>query len=173
MSKDYLTFANETGTTAFLAGVVDVLSDNLQMILDFSYSLDVDIFYVEGNDLSLLNDSLKKRLLFYKQYYGGNTSEDKINALDFQLTEINTDIHSFVSEQLKAYCSSDKLSDAVQEFLDDLSWHLQKPLCIYKPKRMPDKNVHTLGEIYLYDAWNYFFISYYDYLILFVIGTNE
>ena len=83
MSKDYLTFANETGTTAFLAGVVDVLSDNLQMILDFSYSLDVDIFYVEGNDLSLLNDSLKKRLLCYKQYYGGNTSEDKINALDF------------------------------------------------------------------------------------------
>ena len=88
--------------------------------------------------------------------------------MDFQLTEINIDIHSFVSEQLKAYCSRDKLSDAVQEFLDDLSWHLQKPLCIYKPKRMPDKNVHTLGEIYLYDAWNYFFISYFYRIYLFL-----
>lgn len=177
MSKDHLTFINETGETAFLAGVVDVLSDKLQMVLDFSYAIDVDIFRVENNDLSLLNDSVKKRLLYYNKYYydglNNNISDDRINALNFQLTEINTDVHDFVCEQLKAYCTNGKLSEAVTEFLDDLNWHLQKPLCIYKPDRMPDKNIHTIGGMYLYDAWNYFFISYYDYLVLFVLGTDE
>ena len=102
MSKDHFTFVNETGATAFLAGVVDVLSDNLNMILDFSYDLDSDIFYVKDNDLSLLNNSVKKRLLCYKQYYGGNISEEKINTLDFQLIEMHTDVHHFICEQLKA-----------------------------------------------------------------------
>ena len=87
MSKDHLTFVNETGETAFLAGVVDVLSDNLQMVLDFSYAIDVDIFRVENNDLSHLNDSVKKRLLYYNKYYydglNNNISEDRINALNF------------------------------------------------------------------------------------------
>ena len=177
MSKDYLAFVNETGETAFLAGVVDILSDNLQMILDFSYAVDVDIFRVENNDRSHLSDSVKKRLLYYNKYYykglNNNISEDKINALNFQLTEINTDVHKFICEQLKAYCSGDKLSDAITEFLNNLNWHLQKPLCIYKPERMPDKNIDILGKTYMYVAWNYFFISYYDYFVLFIIGTDE
>lgn len=173
MSKNHLAFVNETGKTAFLAGVVDVLSDNLQIVLDFSYAIDIDIFYIKDSNLSLLNDSVKKRLLCYKQYDGFNISEDKINALNFKLTKINTDVHDFICEQLKSFCSDDNLSDAINEFLNDLNWYLQKPLCIYKPERMPDKNIDILGGTYMYVAWNYFFISYYDYLVLFVLGTDE
>ena len=54
MSKDYCGFENETGETGFLAGVIDVISDNLGMVLDFAEALDADIFYVKDNDISLL-----------------------------------------------------------------------------------------------------------------------
>jgi len=173
MSKDYCGFENETGETGFLAGIVDVLSDNLGMILDYSYALDADIFYVKDNDISLLNDSVKKRLHDYKQKYGLTVPEEKIDILDFQLKEINTDVYNFICSQMKKYSSNDRLSDEVSNFLNDLNWYLQKPVCIYAPETMPDKNIDTLGRIYLYMAWNYFFISYYDYFVLLVFGTVE
>ena len=173
MSKDYCGFENETGETGFLAGVVDVISDKLGMVLDFAEALDADIFYVKDNDISLLNDSVKKRLHHYNQKYSCNVPEEKIDALDFQLKEIEADIPSFVYSQMKQYSSNDALSDEVNKFLDNLNWYLWNPLCIYSPIKMPDKNVHTLGKIYLYEAWNYFFISYHNYLVLLIFGTVE
>ena len=162
MSKEHTDFINETGEVGFLAGIVDVISDNLEIILDFGYSLDADIFYIKNNDISLLNNTIKKRLKYYNKNLGNTVSEEKINALDFQLEELKTDVHKFICNQMKQYSSSNKLSNEINKFLAVLNWHLQKPLCIYLPSKMPDKNIHTLGKIYIYDAWNYFFISYYD-----------
>ncbi|MDE5855202.1 MAG: hypothetical protein K2H19_09110, partial [Ruminococcus sp.] len=86
--------------------------------------------------------------------------------------------HEFVSNkvlagQISAYSSSKEISKKVDEFFKTLNWYLNKPLYVYTPKKMPDKNVNVLGEIYLYIAWNYFFISYYDYFVLFIFGTVE
>ena len=50
----------------------------LQMVLDFSYTIDVDIFRVENNDLSLLNDSVKKRLLYYNKYYYDGLNNNRL-----------------------------------------------------------------------------------------------
>ena len=173
MSKEYWGFEKETGGTGFLAGVVDVLSDNLEMLLDFHYAMDADIFYIKDNDISLLNRSVKKRLHYYNEKYGCKIEKDKINSINFEF-----DKHEFVSNeilarQISAYSSSREISEKVDDFFRTLNWYLNKPLYVYLPKKLPDKNVNVLGEIYLYMAWNYFFISYYDYFVLFIFGTIE
>ncbi|MBR1445401.1 MAG: hypothetical protein IJ583_17915 [Firmicutes bacterium] len=173
MSKDHYGFENERGETGFLAGVVDVISDELEMVLDFGYSLDADIFCIRNNDMTLLNDSVKRRLHCYNQRYGCNIPKEKIDSIDFKLDEIKTDVSVFVSQQIKEYSSNDKLSDEVGKFLDVLRWHLHKPLCVYVPVKMNDKNVNILGKIYLYEAWKYFFISYNEYMVLLILGTVE
>lgn len=66
MSKDYCGFSNEDGETAFLAGVVDVLSDNLSMALDNTNALDADIFLVVDNNISLLNDAVRNDFMRIK-----------------------------------------------------------------------------------------------------------
>ncbi len=173
MCKEYWGFEQETGGTGFLAGVVDVLSANLGMLLDFPYAMEADIFYVKDNDVSLLNSAVKKRLHYYKEKYGCKTETDEINSLNFEL-----DKHEFVSDgglagQIGTYSSSKEISEKVDDFFRTLNWYLNKPLYVYEPKKLPDKNVNVLGEIYLSMAWHYFFISYYDYFVLFVFGTVE
>lgn len=81
MSKEYWGFENETGDTGFLAGVVDVLSDNLSMLCDFRYDFDADIFYLEDNDVSKLNDVIKSRLHYYNKRYGVNLPDEDIDNL--------------------------------------------------------------------------------------------
>ena len=173
MSKEYYGFENARGETGFLAGVVDVISDELGMVLDFGYALDADIFYIKDNDTMLLNDSVKRRMHCYNQRYGCNIPVEEIDSIDLKLDEIKTDVGVFVLQQIKEYSSSDKLSDEVREFLSTLSWHLQESLCIYTPAKMKDKNVGILGKIYLYEAWKYFFISYDEYMVLLIFGTTE
>ena len=173
MSKEYWSFEKETGETGFLAGVVDVLSDNLEMLLDFGYAMDADIFYIKDNDISLLNNSVKNRLYYYNEIYGCKIEKNEIDSINFEL-----DKHEFVSNkvlagQISAYSSNKEISKKVDEFFKTLNWYLNKPLYVYTPKKMHDKNVNVLGEIYLYMAWNYFFISYCDYFVLFIFGTVE
>lgn len=172
MSKEYLTIENEPWEAAFYTGAADVLSKRLDGILDYSDNVGSDVFYVKENDLSLLNDVVKKRLLYYVQQ-GDEAMEDEINALNFQLKEVQTDVNKYLCEKLKPYCSNDKLAEEINGFIGYLSRTLKKPLCIYEPIGMRDKNIDTLGEIYLYYAWDYFFISFKDYLVLLVIGTIE
>lgn len=173
MSKEYWGFENETGETGFLAGVVDVLSDNLEMLLDFRYAMDADIFYIKDNDISLLNSLEKKRLHYYNEKYGCKIEKDKINSINFEL-----DKHEFVSDggitgQIASFSSSKEISEKVDDFFRTLNWYLNKPLYVYSPKKLPDKNVNVLGGIYLSMAWVYFFVSYYDYFVLFIFGTVQ
>ncbi len=173
MSKDYWLFEKETGDIGFLAGVVDVLSDNLGMLLDYAYALDADVFFVKDNDMSLLNDSVKKRLHYYNIRYGLHISEKEIDALDFELIKSDADPEKVLCDFISNYSSKKDVLQGVKEFFTDLNWYLQKPLCIYNPVRLPDHNIDVLGSVYLYMAWDYFFIAYYDYLVLFVLGTVE
>ncbi|MDE6788307.1 MAG: hypothetical protein K2J47_03185 [Ruminococcus sp.] len=174
MSKEYWGFEKETGGTGFLAGVVDVLSDNLGMLLDFPYAMDADIFYVKDNDISLLNNLVKNRLHYYNEIYCCSKIEkNKIDSINFDL-----DKHEFVSNgvlagQINSYSSSKEVSEKVDDFFRTLNWYLNKPLYVYSPKKLPDKNVNVLGGIYLSMAWHYFFISYHDYFVLFIFGTTE
>lgn len=173
MSKEYWSFEKETGETAFLAGVVDVLSDNLEMLLDFGYAMDIDIFHIKDNDISLLNNSVKNRLHFYNEKDGCKIEKNKIDSISFELDKYNFVSSEYLAGQISSYSSSKEISEKVDEFFRRLNWYLNKPFYVYTPKKMPDKNVNVLGEIYLYMAWNYFFISYYDYFVLFIFGTVE
>lgn len=173
MSKEYYGFEKETGGTGFLAGVVDILSDNLGILLDFPYAMDADIFYVKDNDISLLNDAVKKRLHYYNEVYGCKFKKDKIDSINFDL-----DKHEFVSNEVLAgtinsFSSSKEISEKVDDFFRTLNWYLNKPLYVYSPKKLPDKNINVLGGIYLSMAWHYFFVSYNDYFVLFIFGTTE
>lgn len=173
MSKEYWGFEKETGETGFLAGVVDVLSDNLGMLLDFPYAMDADIFYVKDNDISLLNDAVKNRLHYYNKVYDCKFETSEIDSINFDLNK-----HEFVSNevlagQISSFSSGVEISAKVDDFFRTLNWYLNKPLYIYSPKKLPDKNVNVMGGIYLTMAWHYFFISYYDYFVLFIFGTAE
>lgn len=175
MSKDYWSFENEKGDIAFLAGVVDVISDRLSLLCDYAYTLDADIFPLENNDITLLNDSVKKRLHHYNEQCGGNNvSKEEIDSLDFHLEKLEiNDLTNYLSGIIKSYSSSNNISEEVDEFLNTLHWQLQQPLGVYAPTKLPDKNVGVLGKIYLYLAWRYFFISYNDYIVLLIVGTVE
>ena len=172
MSKEYWGFENEDGSTAFLAGVVDVLSDNLSLACDYAVTLDADIFYVKEHDISLLNDSVKKRLHYYNKRYGLKIPKKKIDLIDFKLEKENCKIDDYLKKVMSKYSSNPQMPEKVDEFLQELNWHIQKPLGIYSPMRN-DKNVYILGNIYLYMAWDYFFIEYDDYMVLVIFGTVE
>ncbi len=174
MSKDYFLFESESGETAYMAGVVDVLSDNLTMHCKFGNALEADIFYIKDNDMSLLNEAVKKRLHTYNEKEGHNISIEKIDKIDLQLREGKPeDYNEMLYGVLESWCQKDNLSEGVKEFLRSLQWYLGKPTGIYSPVKMPDKNIDVLGKIYLYMAWDYFFIAYNDYLVLIIIGTVE
>ena len=173
MSKDYYCFEDEKGDTGFLAGVVDVLSDNLSMILDYGYALEADIFHVKDNDISLLNDVIRHRLYYYDICYNLYVPSEKIDALNFQLKRIDADANQILSRTISSYSSHKEISKSVDEFFRSLNWYLQKPVCIYTPTHLPDKNLNVLGQMYLSMAWEYFFIAYQEYLVLFIFGTVE
>lgn len=173
MSRDYCGFENEDSQTAFLAGVVDVLSDNLSTVCDFVHTLDADIFYVKNEDISSLNSAVKKRLHSYNEKYGENMSYEEIESLDLKLKKIECNVDSrFLYGQIEAFSSSPNLKEAIDEFLRSLEWYLRKPVCIYSPVKR-DKNIDILARMYLYMAYDYFFISYGEYVVLFIIGSVE
>ena len=132
------------------------------------------LFYVKENDISLLNDAVKKRLHIYNEKEGHNIPIEKIDKIDFQLKEGKPkDYYGMLYGALEAFCQKERLSKEVAEFLRSLEWYLGKPIGVYSPIRIPDKNIQVLGQIYLYMAWDYFFIAYNDYLVLIIIGTVE
>lgn len=173
MGKEYWGFENETGDTGFLAGVVDVLSDNLSMLCDFYYAFDADIFHLENNDFSKLNDVIKKRLHYYNKRYGVNLPEEYINGLNLQLEKVNNDAEKILCDTISQYSSEKDISEKVGEFFRQLNWYLQKPIGIYVDKSFDHKNVEILGHIYLYMGFEYFFIAYDEWVVLFIVGTVE
>ena len=175
MSKDFGVFESEKGDIAFLAGVVDVISDRLSLLCDYGYTLEADIFPLESNNMELLSNSVKKRLHNYKQQIGEFSASDvEIDSFDFQLKKIEVnDVSNYLSEIIKSYSSRSNISEEVDEFLNTLRWQLQQPLGIYEPIKLPDKNVEILGKIYLYLAWKYLFIYYNNYVVLLIFGTVE
>lgn len=188
MRKESWNFENETGQTAFLAGVVDCLSDYLSCICDWDIAFDADIFYIKYNDYTLLNDEIKKRLYQYHKYIGGYwdpvaeklisdiTTQD-IDRLDFKLESVNTDIKEYLCKIFSKYSSSsssEDISAKIEGFLSDLNWHLGKPICVYETSEDTfKKNLYVLGQMYLYIAFDYFFIAYDEYVVLFIFGTVE
>lgn len=176
MSKDYYQFENEKGDVAFLIGLVDVISDKLSLVCDFGYTLDADIFPLPDNDVSRLNDIVKKRMHIYKEQLENYDADkiDKINQIDFSLKQAYIEnVNAYVYSTIKKYSSSNNLKEEVDEFINTLNWQLKKPLGIFEPAQLPDSNVEILGEIYLYFAWNYFFLAYDGYMVMMIFGTVE
>lgn len=173
MSKDYYLFKNEKGDVAFLIGLVDVISDKLSLICDYGYTLNADIYPLPDNDLSLLNDIVKKRIHIYKEQLD-NYNADKIEQIDFRLRKVETEnVNEYIYSIIKKYSSSNNLKEEVDEVIKTLNWQLGKPLGIFESVQLPDSNVQVLGEIYLYLAWNYFFIAYEGYMVMMILGTVE
>lgn len=173
MSKDHCCFESESGETAFLAGVVDVLSDNLSLHCIDHNTLDADIFYVPNQDVSQLNEAVKKRMRSYYSLLGGLNKPEKIETLNFHLIRRDCEPAQYLIDTVKELSKSDAAKDAIKEFVRELEWHLQKPICIYEPTHTPDKNLAVLELGYIGIAWRYFFIAFEDYMVLMIIGTSE
>lgn len=173
MSKDYSCFESESGKTSFLAGVIDVLSDNLSIHCNDFNTMDADIFYIPNQDISLLNDVVKKRVRSYYSLLGGLNKPDTIEKLDFRLTKVDSDPAKYIMKNVSEFQKNSTAKQAVDNFLFELDWHLQKPICIYEPIRTPDKNINILGRAYGLIAWRYFFVAYEEYMVLLIFGTDE
>jgi len=178
MGKEAFGYAQESGETGFLAGILDVYADRMDSFCDWNHALDMDIFHVPDNDISLLNDAVRKRLLFYHEHIGGDhVTEDEINHLDFRLKrrEIKGEFRSFFAGE-----SGDHMPRRDEKTLDEinrdlartLELHIGKPLCIYEPERTDDA-LPILGDMYLGNGFYYYFVGYQDYAILFIFGSGE
>ena len=173
MSKEYCCFEYESGQTSFLAGIVDVLSDNLSIYCSDFNTMDADIFYIPNQNVTLLNNAVKNRVRRYYSLLGGLNKPEIIEKLDFRLTKVNIDPAKYMTEIIPEFQKNSTAKQAINDFLFTLEWHLQKPICIYEPIQTPDNNINILSRAYLYIAWRYFFIAYDEYMVLLIFGTDE
>lgn len=173
MSKEYYQFENEKGDVAFLIGLVDAISDRLSLVCDYGYDVEADIFPLPDNDISMLNNIVRKRMNLYAEQEG-NYNIEKINQIDFKLTQIDhLNVNEYVCSKIKKYSSGNKIKEEVDHFLAELKFHLDAPIGLYEPVSLQDSNVAVFGEIYLSFAWDYFFIAYKGYVVLMIFGTSE
>lgn len=177
MSKEAWGYDQEPPETAFLAGVVDAYADRLSAFCTGIFALDMDIFHVPDNNMMLLNDTVKKRLLYYHRRIGGDSvTEDEINRLNLRLNrrEITGTFSRFYAGECELPPESQKkLEEADREGARILEWHLGKPLYFLEPER-PDDALPILGNIYLGMGFYYYFVQYErEYAVLFVCGSCE
>ena len=175
MSKEYRAFREETGETAFLAGAVDALSDTLSLVCNLGFAFDADIFYTSNHDFTALDDAVKNRLKAYTQYeHNPHVKQHNIEQIHFELEKVEEDVTGYVCKTFQSYSCDKNLKEILSQFFLDLNWHLQKPVCIYKPSsQCVKKTLDILGHVYLYMAWEYFFIAYEKYMVLFIFGTID
>lgn len=145
------------------------------MILDNTNALDADIFLVVDNNISLLNDAVKKRLHAYKDKYECSSiiTDEKIDVIDIQLKKSDLTADAALLDYMKKNSDKKDVENAVDEFLHDLKWYLGMPIGVYTPVRKNDKNTDVIADLYLGIAWDYFFIEYNQYFVLIVFGTSE
>ena len=172
MSKDYYEFETENGDVGFLAGAVDVLSDKLSMICDYGYAMDADIFFAENNDFSALSRAVRSR--FYNYNIADMRVDDKqIDAINFLSEDYEKTTIDALNKMFAKYSSNAQLDKSIDEFFQSLNWYLGKPACCYIPKNRNDNNTAVFGDVYLHLAFDYLFIAYNSFFVLFVFGTVE
>lgn len=179
MSKESYCFQNESGETAFLAGVADTLSDDvLCRVCPLHSTVEVDVFYLGENNEIDFNSAIKKRLNKYLPSIenGDSKLKTKVDSLDiqfevadgyknFQTPRFIMDLfqmmpeYSHAQEQHNAYC---KFSDAIEVYLG-------KPLRFFKAH----KDYSVLSEFYLYICYSVVFIEYNEYLLMIMAGSSE
>lgn len=172
MGKEYYCFENEKGDIGFLAGVLDVLAGNLPQP-DFFYAFEADIFRIENNDVSDINETIKKRLHHYNIVDGRNIPEEYIDRLNLQLEKVNTDAEKILCDMISQYSSAKDIPEKTGEFFRNLNWYLQKPTGIYVDKLYDYKNIEILGRVYLYMGFDCLFIAYEEWIVVFIVGTVE
>ena len=177
MSKEAWGYEQETPETAFLAGVVDAYVDRLNLFCTSIFALDMDIFHVPDNDTSLLNDAVKKRLLYYHRRIGGDSvPEEKISRLTLRLKrrEITGTFSGYYGGDDRITPEAQKkLAEADREGAWMLQRHLGKPLYLLEPER-PDDALPILGNIYLGMGFYYYFVQYErEYAVLFLRMSRQ
>ena len=166
MSKDHWEFREENGEIGFLAGIIDALSDKLELICKWGYALDADIFPFANNDISKLTDVVKERIKHYDLPSSWHSPIENLNMMDFHLEKVDCETSQYFYEVMSKFSTADDLLQRIREFLDDICWHIGDPVCVYAPVRsneMSDDNLTVIGRVYLYMAFEYFFIQYKEY----------
>ena len=177
MAKDYELFEGELGESAFMAGIVEILADWLLPLCANFYAFEADIFFVQENNLSLLDKEVKRRLLkLRKQQQTPHISEQEIERLKFTLNPVDTDVRQYVCDAFSRFSKEEakNISANVHGFFANLSYYLREPLRIYEGD-MDSKNeiLKILGDMYMAFAFEYFFIAYDEWILLFMFGTFE
>ena len=178
MSKEYWGFDTEKEQTCFLAGVVDVLSDELSLSCRGFTTLDADIFFIEDGDISKLEESFKKRLLSYMRCYSYYTADD-VNSLRLGLKRHDCDIGQYLRDSIdSSYTSSEKARAAADKFLRDISRYLGEPDSIYLLDDNSDVAFNTnraVSGAYMGIIFGAYFITFkhHDHALMMIFGTSE
>ena len=172
MSKEYYEFENENGDVGFLAGVVDVLSDELTMMCDYGNAMDADIFFAENNDFSALSRAVKNRFHSYNDS-DFRVDDEQIDAINFSSEDYEKTTIDVLNKMFAKYSSNAQLDKSIDEFFQSLNSYLGKPVCCYVPKNRNDNNTAVFGDVYLSLAFDYLFIAYNSFFVLCVFGTVE
>lgn len=177
MSKEYWGFDSEKEQTAFLAGVVDVLSDELSLACREFTTLDADIFYIEDGDISKLEESFKKRLSDYMRCY--SYTADDINSLRLGLKRHDCDIGQYLRDSIdSSYTSSPKAQAAADKFLRDIKWYLGESESLYVLDEDSDIAFNTnraVSGAYMGIVFGAYFITFkhHDHALMMIFGTSE
>ncbi len=172
MSKEYFEFENENGDVGFLAGVVDVLSDELSMMCDFPDTMEADIFFAKNNEFSALSWAVRSRFYSFNAC-NFRVDDEQIDAINFSSEDYEKTTIDALNKMFAKYSSNAQLDKSIDEFFEELNWYLGKPVCCYVPKKRNDNNTAVFGDVYLHLAFDYLFIAYDSFFVLFVFGTVE
>lgn len=177
MSKEAYTFENENGKTAYLAGVIDTLSDEYLVKVCPKYStVEADLFELE--DYGDFNKAIANRLKKYLPSIGGNIDAVAKNIDKMEIVfEEDVDFQSFQApgfvmsmyERIPDYVHSREAHDSFASFCESVEYYLGSPIRFYRAK----KGYEVLSKFYIGMIFETIFIEYEGYLLMLCRGTSE
>ena len=174
MSKEIWDFKGENGSVAYMAGVIDVLSDRLCMLCDFGYAFEADIIAVDRMKSNDFSERLKKRLKKYHSMQITEYEEENISKLNFLLKKYhNQNVEQAIYEKFQKVSKSKVLEKEIREFCDSILWYIGKPATVYEMDGEFNQNSNILEEYYLGIITDMLFVEYDDYMVMMFWGSVE
>lgn len=174
MSKEIWDFEGENGSSAYIAGVVDVLSDRLCMVCDYGYAFEADIIAMDMEKNNHFSEAVKERLRKYKSMHCSKNWEENISKLDFSLeTFRNQNIEGAMYEKFQKVSHGKAVEKEIKEFCDSISWYIGKPKAVYEMREKFEENCYALNEHYLGIITDILFVEYEGFMVMMLWGSVE
>ncbi len=184
MSLEAWEFDNEDSRTAFLGGVISVLTDVLddrlresfEDIMPYHADIEADIYYVANMSIP---DSIKKRMT--ENWFGSNLSQEKIMNLLTSNSIILSEVKNCTSMQeaiveyllgveIKSERKKEVLWQIVDEYASQIKWYLGEE---FKSVQVITGDYELISYTYTWTTFSAIAIVMGNYCIVMFYGSNE